>query len=76
MLTPEAVGELTQTEQREPEFDVSVQGPPKIAAFSICSVEPRPLVFATQLAAAAPPPNSADHCHIFPVASITPHFDV
>ena len=31
----EIVGEELQDEQREPEFDVSTQSPPKNAAFSI-----------------------------------------
>jgi hypothetical protein len=35
MWACEAVGELFQTEAREPEFDVTLQAPPNSAAFSI-----------------------------------------
>ena len=73
MLLFEFVGELFQFEAREPEFDESSQRPPNSTALSIWYVEPRPPVLAVQLAAAAPPPNSAPHTHKLPVASMTPH---
>ena len=76
MLLSEYAGEKLQAEAREPATDALSQAPPNSTAFSNWLVEPRPLVFAVQLAAAAPPPNSPPQIHMQPDDWMTPHLEV